>query len=81
MSQQDLAEHSEALVGGQPPVQKQQVNIYAVMLIIAFLSISLGCLLLYMELTRWGSFPWWNTGGTGAAAGLILPLTGPGRRR
>ena len=30
------------------------------MLIVAFFAISIACLLLYLELRRWGSFPWWK---------------------
>ena len=38
-------------------VQKQQLNVYTVMLIVAFCAITIACLLLYLELRRWGSFP------------------------
>ena len=44
-----------------PPVVKQGTNIYTVMLILAFLAIVTSCILLYMELTQYGSYPWWNT--------------------
>jgi hypothetical protein len=30
------------------------------MLIISFISILTACLLLYIELSRYGSYPWWN---------------------
>ncbi len=42
-------------------VQKQKLNIYTMMLLIAFLAIATACLLLYLELRRWGSYPWWKT--------------------
>jgi hypothetical protein len=56
-------------------VQKQPLNVYTVMLIVAFCAISVACLLLYMELRRWGSFPWWKpaSGGGGAATSYLLP--------
>ncbi len=44
-------------------VQKQKLSIYTMMLLIAFLAITTACLLLYLELRRWGSFPWWKTQG------------------
>ena len=68
---------SMALAPAAANYQKQQVNVYTVMLIIAFLSISIGCLLLYMELQRWGTYPWWKTVGTGIANYLpgLLSLT------
>ncbi len=44
-------------------VQKQKLSIYTMMLIISFLAITTACLLLYLELKRWGSYPWWNTSG------------------
>jgi hypothetical protein len=43
------------------PVQKQSTNVYTVMLIISFICIVTACILLYVELTRWGSYPWWKT--------------------
>jgi hypothetical protein len=44
-------------------VQKQKLNVYTMMLVIAFLAITTACLLLYLELRRWGSYPWWQTRG------------------
>ena len=41
-------------------VQKPDTDVYTVMLIIAFISILTACLLLYIELSRYGSYPWWN---------------------
>ncbi len=43
------------------PAQKQSTNVYTVMLIISFFCIVTACMLLYMELTKWGAYPWWNT--------------------
>jgi hypothetical protein len=49
-------------------VQKQPLNVYTVMLIVAFLALTIASLLLYLELTQWGSFPWWKAESGGAAA-------------
>lgn len=58
MSQPSLANPT---IGTPSPSRKQETNIYTVMLIVSFLCIVTACLLLYFELRRWGSFPWWNT--------------------
>lgn len=42
-------------------VQKQRFNIYTMMLILSFFAIVTACILLYVELTRYGSSPWWDT--------------------
>jgi hypothetical protein len=42
-------------------VQKQGTNVYTVMLILAFLALVTGSVLLYMELGRYGTYPWWQT--------------------
>jgi hypothetical protein len=41
-------------------VQKPDTDIYTVMLIISLISILIGCLLLWLELSRYGSYPWWR---------------------
>jgi hypothetical protein len=62
----------------QQVVQKQQLNVYTVMLIVAFCAITVACLLLYMELRRWGSFPWWKAEtGAGATTSYIYQSEGP----
>ncbi len=66
MSQPNLDEQQ----GGEA-VQKQQLSVYTMMLIVSFLAISIACLLLYLELKRWGSFPWWNTSGANATSYVI----------
>lgn len=48
-------------------VQKQGTNIYTVMLILAFLALTTGSILLYMELNMYGSYPWWGTPGAGGS--------------
>ena len=50
---------------GEVPPQKQQLNIYTVMLIISFICILTASLLLYVELERWGDYPWWNAPAAG----------------
>ena len=59
-------------------VQKRQLNVYTVMLIIAFFAITTACLLLYLELRRWGSFPWWKAETGGGAAVRIDRTDGLG---
>lgn len=72
MSQPSLVDEQptfsgQPLTGGQPqvaaPVQKQRINVYTMMLVIAFICLVTACVLLYQELTLWGSYPWWNTDG------------------
>ena len=41
-------------------LKKQPSDIYTVMLIISFTAVAIGCVLLLMELSRYGSYPWWN---------------------
>ena len=45
----------------EAPAQKQSTNVYTVMLIISFFCIVVACVLLWLELNRWGSYPWWDT--------------------
>ena len=47
--------------GAEVPAQKQRADIYTVMLIISFVCVVTATILLYAELERWGSAPWWNT--------------------
>lgn len=46
-----------------PSGQKQGMNVYTVMLIIAFCAIVTGCILLAVELSRFGPGVPWNTAG------------------
>ena len=59
----------------EAPVQKRKTDVYTVMLIVSFLCIVTACILLYLELTRWGSYPWWNTSSATPTtqASLIVP--------
>ncbi len=58
-------------------VQKQQLNVYTVMLIVAFCAVTIACLLLYLELRRWGSYKWWKAETGGAATSYIYQTEGP----
>jgi hypothetical protein len=68
VSQRNLANVRESGV-----VQKQPLNVYTVMLIVAFFAITIACLLLYLELRQWGSFPWWKAQSGGGAAAYVTP--------
>ncbi len=51
-----------------PPVVKQATNIYTVMLLLAFLAIVTACVVLYLNLQQYGTYPWWNTGSVGISS-------------
>jgi hypothetical protein len=55
---------SQANLTNQPrsdaPAPKQELDVYTVMLIISFVCIVTATILLYIELDRWGPFPWWS---------------------
>jgi len=40
--------------------RKTNLNIYTVMLIISFTALTTGAILLFLELSRYGSWPQWN---------------------
>ena len=63
MSQPDLVSQNPAVpTTPAAPVQKQGLNVYTMMLVISFLALLTACILLYMELLRWGPGPrWWDT--------------------
>jgi hypothetical protein len=50
---------------GQPTV-KPGTDIYTVMLIMSFCAIFMACIILYIELSRFGNYPWWQTGAGGS---------------
>jgi hypothetical protein len=52
-----------------PPEQKQQANVYTMMLIISFAAICVACGLLWAELQQYAPYPWWKTEGV-----VIRPL-------
>lgn len=68
-----MSQRSSANLGESGVVQKQPLNVYTVMLIVAFCAIITACLLLYLELKQWGSFPWWKKPAGGAAAAYVSP--------
>lgn len=59
MSQQDLST-------SRAP-QKPAYDVYTVMLFIAFLALLGGCILLYLELKSYGTFPYWKATASAAA--------------
>jgi len=50
------------------PSTKHGFNIYSMMLLLSFIALSVGAMLLYYELQKYGSFPWWKAG-TASSAG------------
>ena len=42
------------------PTQKPGTNVYTVMLILSFCFITVACIMLAMELTRYGAYPYWK---------------------
>ena len=68
-----MSQPSLASPGADVPVQKQRMNVYTMMLIISFICIVTACVLLYMELKRWGNYPWWNTSEAVPRAAWVLP--------
>ncbi|MCH2131627.1 MAG: hypothetical protein MK179_21010 [Pirellulaceae bacterium] len=42
------------------PLKKQPTDIYTVMLMISFVAVLIACLLLFLELSTYGSYPWWK---------------------
>ena len=68
-----MSQRSSADTRGGEFVQKQRLNVYTVMVMVAFFAITIACLLLYLELRRWGSFPWWKAE-SGASTSYLLPL-------
>lgn len=58
----------------QAPVeQKQRLNVYTVMLIVAAICFLIASILFYMELTKFGSYPWWKTNAS-QATGMLMNL-------
>ena len=43
------------------PLKKQSTDIYTVMLMISFVAVLIACVLLFLELSEYGSYPWWKT--------------------
>jgi hypothetical protein len=68
-----MSQRNSANSGASGVVQKQPLNVYTVMLIVSCCAILTACLLLWMELSQWGSFPWWKRPAGGAAAAYVNP--------
>ncbi|MFI4873843.1 MAG: hypothetical protein ACIALR_00790 [Blastopirellula sp. JB062] len=52
---------------------KQPLNIYAMMLILSFIALLIGAVLMYLELSRFGTFPQWKVSQSPAAATIAAP--------
>jgi hypothetical protein len=52
--------------------EKPRFDIYTMMLILAFLAITVACFLLWFELQAYGPFPQWKTEGVAAPATAAL---------
>ena len=58
-----MSQPSSSRQPGEGLVQKQKPNVYTVMLILSFVALFMACLLLYLELARYGPIPSWKTEG------------------
>ena len=45
-----------------PP--RAKMNVYTFMLIVSFVALLIGSVLLFSELLRYGSYPWWKASGS-----------------
>ncbi len=70
MSQQNLAGPELA---SAPVEQKPRVNIYTIMLVLAFFAIVVACVVLWLELKEYGDYPWWETKGIAPATSWLTP--------
>lgn len=43
-------------------VRKPDTDVYTVMLILSFVAVTIGCILLWLELGQYGSWPQWQAG-------------------
>ena len=43
-------------------LKKQSLDVYTVMLAISFVAVLIACILLWRELSTYGSYPWWKAG-------------------
>ena len=55
------AKKSKAKKKPSVPIRKPDTDIYTVLLLLSFLAVCIACLLLWLELGRYGSFPQWKT--------------------
>lgn len=70
-----MSQPSLASPGSEGPAQKQRTNVYTVMLVIALIAIITSCVVLYMELKRWGNYPYWNTRDAEPRAAWLLDFS------
>ena len=42
------------------PIKKPPTDIFTVMLMISLAAVLVACVLLYLELSTYGSYPWWK---------------------
>ncbi len=54
------AKPAKARGGMAVAVKKQPLDIYTVMLIISFLAVFTAVIILWRELSTYGSYPWWK---------------------
>lgn len=56
-NQQAMMDSGQVYPEVERPKQKQMFNIYTVMLLISFIALTLGSILMFVELQRYGNFP------------------------
>lgn len=74
MSPPDLAGPAP---GNEPIEQKQRANVYTMMLILAFAAICVACVLLWLELQEYGTYPWWRTSGIAPPTSFLYAPADP----
>ena len=47
--------------GPDAPVQKQGLNVYTMMLVVSFIAMTIASVMMYLELQKYGTYPWWDT--------------------
>lgn len=52
------------------PKEKPRFSVYTMMLILSFLFVTIATILMYNELNRYGSYPWWNTSAANQSAAV-----------
>ena len=59
-AEQAPAPAQQPLAPQQPRTQKPRSNVYTMMLILSLAAIICSCVVLYMYLTQYGEYPWWE---------------------
>jgi hypothetical protein len=75
VSQQNLP--AQQPLADQLPEQKQRLNVYTMMLILAFVAICIACTLLWFELQAYAPYPWWKTEGVTPISTSMLHSPAP----